>query len=431
MLEAPRKIRVRPNGPLDGVPRLPGSKSIAQRVLLWAGFAEGTTLVDGAGTSEDVLSTIGCLDALGCIPRSGGRSLDDRLRVVGRPVPKTRALELAIGESGTLGRLLLGLLGTTSGARAVLRPSGTLAHRSSKALVDALRFAGARLTGQGFEQTVEGGAGSPPWKLVRPTSSQEVSALLGALAARGGGVLEVEGRIPSRPYVDLTVDCLRRFGVAVEEEHDTIRIAGGLRAPTDPWGIEPDASAAGTALAAAATSAGRVCVEGLGSTSSQGDVRVIDHLAAFGVETRATPTTLEAHGAPTRGAELDLADTPDLAPPLAMVAARAAHDLGATSRLDGLATLRGKESDRVAALADCLSAANFAVRSGSDWLVVGPGKTPPAHLRRSALGDHRIAFALVLLGTFACEVTIEGADCVSKSWQGSFDSFLKLGADVS
>ncbi|MEX1023823.1 MAG: hypothetical protein WD226_01995, partial [Planctomycetota bacterium] len=150
--------------------------------------------------------------------------------------------------------------------------------------------------------------------------------------------------------------------------------------------------------------------------SPQGDVRMVEHLAAFGVDAHGSATELGARGLPSRGAVLDLAGEPDLAPLLAVVALRAALDHGSTSELHGLGTLRGKESDRLAALAELVAELGFEGRVVDDALFVGPGtpRRPSAPL--DPAGDHRIAFAQALLGTFLDGIDVLAPECVSKSW---------------
>jgi 3-phosphoshikimate 1-carboxyvinyltransferase len=206
-------------------------------------------------------------------------------------------------------------------------------------------------------------------------------------------------------------------------------VQGPLRAPPQPLELEPDASAAAVGLAAACLSGGELVVPGLDRGSLQGDVRIVEHLARFGCDAAEEPGRLRAQGAPTRGASLDLSGEPDLAPVLAAVAADAAARLGAESRLEGLATLRGKESDRIAVLEEGLSRLGLAVQAGASSLRIAPGRGPlRAPLELDARGDHRMAFAFALLGLLVEGVRVRDAGCVAKSWPSFWEDLEALGA---
>ena len=227
-------------------------------------------------------------------------------------------------------------------------------------------------------------------------SSQEVSGLLLALAAHPDEhELQVWGSVPSRPYLDLTLRLLASFGVHVTESPSshgsTFRVRGPLAEPQVEVRVEPDASSAAVFLVATCLSGGTGRVPALGPESCQGDVRIVEHLGAFGVHAAYEADGLVARGAPTRGATLDLAGEPDLAPVLCAVAADAARR-GESSRLEGLGTLPGKESDRLAVLTQGLRAAGWQAACGSDWLEIGPA---PGGVPRRAPdgGDGRDALA--------------------------------------
>jgi 3-phosphoshikimate 1-carboxyvinyltransferase len=236
----------------------------------------------------------------------------------------------------------------------------------------------------------------------------------------------------------MTIASLADFGAAVEvaatAAGESLRVRGPLVAPEDPVAIEPDASSAGVALCAAALSDGELVVPGLGHGSRQGDVAIVEHLAAFGVAAEARADGLFARGFPTRGAALDLERTPDLAPALAAVAAGVALRAGERSLFTGLGTLPGKESSRIAVLAAGLAALGLAVDAGADRLAIGPppggsaGDAGPLEL--DAAGDHRMAFAFALCGLVREDVGVRGADAVAKSWPGFWDDMRSIGLTV-
>lgn len=439
---------------VEGSFRPAGSKSIAQRALVAAALCAGPTRIEGAPEADDVNGAVDWAYQVTAarrwvVPSEPGNGAG---RVVVRGFPPGPRAGLApagpvtVFESGTLARLATAAHGLAGlpGARVRIDAEGSLLTRSSAPLFACLARAGCEIEhlgrADGWPAHVRAVAPREGELLVleNPVSSQEVSGLLIALAAHEGAhALRVVGTVPSRPYVDITRRLLARFGVDArcdESENGALfTVRGPLRAPTDALAIEPDASSAAVALCVACLSNGSagIMVPGLGLDSLQGDVRVVEHLRAFGCDARATPDALIARGVPTRGADLDLSGEPDLAPPLAALAAAAAlAEPGAPSRLRGLGTLRGKESDRIAALVAGLDAIGLCVEANADSIaVVAPAREP--HRERvvvDARGDHRIAFFGALLGLVRPEVYVADSRCVSKSWPRFWEDLEKLGA---
>jgi len=429
-------------GVVRGAVRVPGSKSIAQRAVVLASLCPGRTRLAGLPDGDDVVAALALVAAAGARVE---KLAPAACAIDGRPPGPHRGWRadpaLVAGESGTLARLATAAFAFCgdAGRPGTIDVRGTLAQRSSAALFDALRRAGvrtepadasrwpARLTPIG-----------PPHEvlLVDPASSQEVSALLVALAAwPGEATLVVRGAIPSRPYLELTRSALEAFGARIEElpreGGAEFRVTGPLRAPEAPIAVEPDASAAAVALAAGCLSGGEVAIAGLTRRSRQGDARIVEHLAAFGCEARADDDALRARGVPARAADLDLAGEPDLAPVLAAVAARAALESGGTSRLSGLGTLPGKESSRIEVLAAGLSAAGFSALATRDALAIGPGRPRPPAGPLASHGDHRMAFAFALLGLSVEGVQVAEPGCVAKSWPGFWRDLERAGASIA
>jgi len=420
-----------------------GSKSLAQRALLAAAVAHGECEIDGLSEAEDVRCALRALQALGVACESTSPT---RVRVRGIPPGPdcglTAESEVCAGESGTLARLSTALLALSSrsGARCTITATGSLFFRRSLPLFEALSAAGVELVRQNLPGTwpVELVSVAAPveLELSRPVSSQEVSGLLLALAAQAGErVLRVRGPIPSAPYLRLTIGLLEAFGVSVARHAVTtdevhFRVCGPLTAPRATLALEPDASSAAVALAAACLSGGELLVPGLGPDSAQGDVRIVECLAAFGCDARSGAQGLVARGFPARGAELDLAGEPDLAPVLCAVAAGAALRHGATSVLRGLATLPGKESDRLSVLAEGLRKLGLGVEAGMDFLGIARGESRGARspVLLDPHGDHRMAFAFALLGCLRQQVFVRDPHCVGKSWGSFWSDMERLGA---
>ncbi len=424
---------LRPAGPLRGALRAPGSKSIAQRALVCAAIAEGTTRLAGLPDGEDVRAALALVAACAAPsePASGG-AIDRTGAPPGAGRGWSPPVELDLGQSGTLARLALATLALCApeGTRVSLAARGSLLRRSTPALLTCLRSAGVEVSSEAWP--VELVSHPPPTVLLleHPCSSQEVSALLIALAAWPvEHVLEVRGAIPSRPYVDLTRRVVTDFGATVgtsrTEAGEAFSVHGPLRAPRGRLEIEPDASLAAVALAAGCITGGEVTALGLSGSSAQGDVRVVEHLAAFGCRAEFTTEGIHALGEPQHGAELDLEGEPDLAPVLAIVAAAS----GAWSELRGLSTLPGKESSRIEVLARGLEQAGWQAVARADSLRIGPRRSGGDGLAvLDPQDDHRMAFAFALLGLLRAGLAVSRPACVGKSWPSFWDDLGRIGA---
>ncbi len=477
--DAPGEARgFTPSSAVQGEIRVPGSKSIAQRLLVGSLLAHGTTEIEGLPPSDDVMHALRCARAAGATFPSEGRK-DDLLatallsrrglgRLSGAP-PSAREgsrpwCTLPVGESGTAARLFTAVcaLSRPAGSGAEIIPSGSLTARSSPALFRALREAGVGVEHPGARLGEAQGAPANGWpvsltaaeppavvELHDPTSSQDVSALLFALAAYPEERrLRVHGGTPSRGYIEVTRRVLQSFGVVVQSVDpagsaravEEFVVHGPLIAPTGPVQVEADASAAAVALSAGALSGGgRVWVPGVGTASVQPDAAIHRALAAFGVDTSgSTVDQLMAQGSPSRGAAIDCSGTPDLAPVLAAVAGYVARTVGEASQLTGLETLPGKESSRIEVLAEGLSAIGLSVHATDHSLRVGPSgarddasrssEAGRRHLRLDPRGDHRMAFAFALLSLFEPGVFVSNPGCVGKSWPRFWSALAASGA---
>jgi 3-phosphoshikimate 1-carboxyvinyltransferase len=414
-------IGLRPGREIRGSLRVPGSKSIAQRVLLAGSLASGRTRIAGLPRGGDVDAALVLIESAGARVE---RLAPAAIAITGRPPGPHRGLApadpVSAGESGTLARLATAALALASspGKRYEIRAEGTLLRRESRALFEALERAGVEVEhlgrADGWPARVRSIGPPSTLRIEHPGSSQEVSALLLAASAWPDEItVEVEGEVPSRPYLELTRAVLKRFGPRP------------LVAPPDPIEIEPDASSAAVLLAAGCLSGGRALALGLQEDSAQPDARAVGLFAHLGCRTGWEDAGPWAEGTPDRGAIIDCADTPDLAPVLAALAAAAAIRAGASSRLTGLGTLSGKESDRIAVLARGLAAVGLDLRSGRDWLEIGPS----ARIRGAVLdpqGDHRMAFAFALLGLVVDGVSVSDSGCVAKSWPGFWEDLGSL-----
>jgi 3-phosphoshikimate 1-carboxyvinyltransferase len=406
--------------PPDAVVRVPGSKSITNRALLCAAFADGRSVLSGALFADDTRAMMGAIEALGA---SVERSEDaGTVAVTGGPLATRRLTRVDALASGTTSRFILPAIATGT-AECVVDGEPQLRERPFEPLVEALVALGA--TVHALEQpgrlplAVHGPAAGGEVTIPGHISSQFLSGLLlaGPRMARGVSV-SLSSPLVSVPYVEMTRAVMAAFGVA---SHG-LRVARADYLATD-FAIEPDASAASYFFAAAAISGGRVTVEGLGRDSIQGDVAFVDVLERMGasVERGADSITVTG-GEELRGVEVDMADISDTAQTLAAVAVFAQGP----TRIHGIGFIRRKETDRIAAIVSELRRAGIEATEEEDGFVIVPGAVRAA--RFETYGDHRMAMSLALLGLRVEGVELINPGCVAKTYPGFFADLASLAA---
>ena len=419
-----------------GTIRLPGSKSISNRVLLLAALAEGATEIFDLLRSDDTDRMLEALSQLGvAIERDA-----ERVSVAGcSGAFPVKEAALFLGNAGTAFRPLAAVLALGMGTGpGHYRLSGVprMHERPIGDLVDALRSLGA-------DVRYAGAPGFPPLDIfpaaihaggavtVRgDVSSQFLSALLTALPLAGGDfTVQVEGELISRPYVGITLELMHRFGVTVgQRDWSEFRIAAGqhYRAPGKIH-VEGDASSASYFLAAGAIGGGPVRVEGVGRASIQGDVRFADALAAMGARVSSGESWIEV-AAPAAGRlkafDGDCNHMPDAAMTLAVLALFAEG----TTSLTNIASWRVKETDRIAAMAAELRKLGATVEDGNDYLRITP---PPAsrltpHATIDTYDDHRIAMCFSLAALGGVPVRINEPGCMAKTFPDYFEKFASI-----
>lgn len=430
--------------PLDsaaGTVRLPGSKSISNRVLLLAGLAAGTTEVHDLLDSDDTRVMLEALRALGCgIEPTGAASL--RVTGVGGR-PSAHEAKLFLGNAGTAMRPLtaaLAVVAATQGGTYELGGVPRMHERPIGDLVDALRQLGCTVDYLGHEGypplrvTGSGGAlrTDTPIRVRGDVSSQFLTALLLALplaAAQHDVLIEVEGELISKPYVEITLNLLARFGIVVGRDgwrRFTIPRGSACRTP-GAIHVEGDASSASYFVALGAIAAGDapVRIEGVGTDSIQGDIRFVDAARRMGADVASGPGWIEVRrGAwPLRPITLDCNHIPDAAMTLAVMALYAQG----TSRLTNIASWRVKETDRIAAMAAELRKLGAVVVEGADFIEIAP----PAAWRPAAIhtyDDHRVAmcFSLAAFNPAKLPVRILDPKCVGKTFPDYFETLFSV-----
>jgi 3-phosphoshikimate 1-carboxyvinyltransferase len=420
----------------QGVVTLPGSKSISNRTLLLAALSQGSTQVDELLDADDTRVMLQALQQLGVkIVRLGPKSV--RIDGCGGVFPVTEA-DLFLGNAGTAFRPLTAALVASAAVNRghyQLRGVARMHERPIGDLVDGLRQlqADIRYLGQ---------AGYPPLE-IRPaslktgtlqvrgdTSSQFLTALLmmaplvvQAQAESSALVIEVVGELISKPYIEITLNLMQRFGVQVQRqgwERFTIPAGARYQSPGQIT-VEGDASSASYFLAAGAIAGGPVRIQGAGARSIQGDVRFAEALALMGAKVVWGDDWIEASNQGTLQAiDLDCNAIPDAAMTLAMCALYA-HG---TTTLRHIASWRVKETDRLSAMATELRKLGASVEEGADYLRI----TPPMQWRSASIAtydDHRMAMCFSL-AAFATPLEIQDPGCVAKTFPDYFDVFRTI-----
>ena len=418
--------------------RLPGSKSISNRTLLLAALARGDTTLHGVLDSDDTRVMRGALAALGVAVDVLDGAENLRVHGIGSAggFPVKRA-QIFLGNSGTSARSLAGVLAMADGEYE-LRGVPRMHERPIGDLIEALRPAGANvrwLGNAGFPPLAispRGQAGAKTLRVRGDVSSQFLSGILMALPWTGEAArIEIEGDLISKPYVDLTLGLMARFGVQVAREEwraFEIPASGGYVSP-GTLDVEGDASSASYFLAAGAVGGGPVRVEGVGRASAQGDVRFMDVLEAMGATIDVGEQWIESSGSPPlKGFDLDM----NLIPDAAMTAAVLALFAEGPCRLRNIGSWRVKETDRIAAMATELRKFGARVEEGKDFLAVTPPRgflAPRAGLAPVSVDtyeDHRMAMAFSLAAFGPRPVRINDPRCVAKTFPDYFAEFEKL-----
>ena len=420
----------------NGTVHLPGSKSISNRVLLLAALSRGQTVVHDLLASDDTAVMLAALKQMGCsVEQTGSTVVIDGL--AGELL--NRQGKLFMGNAGTAMRPLtaaLALLGGDYELSGVPR----MHERPIGDLVDALRQLGCRidyLGNDGFPPLhLQPGklALSKPIAIRGDVSSQFLTALLMALplVAKQDIRIEVTGELISKPYIEITLNLLARFGILVRREGwQSFTIPAGCRyqSPGEIH-VEGDASSASyfVALGAIATGADAsdcIDIRGIGSASIQGDIRFVEAAQLMGAKVESSPNAIKvSRGAwPLKAIDLDCNHIPDAAMTLAVMALYA----DGTTTLRNIASWRVKETDRIAAMACELRKLGAVVEEGADFIRV----TPPAQWHRAAIhtyDDHRVAmcFSLAAFNPAGQPVRILDPKCVAKTFPDYFETLFSL-----
>lgn len=421
-------LTLNPLQSISGEVTLPGSKSLSNRILLLAALAEGDTKITNLLDSDDIRHMLNAFTKLGvnyelsadkteCLVQGGAGPLN---------FPKDAdAVELFLGNAGTAMRPLCAALCLGDG-EFVLTGEARMFERPIGDLVDCLRSAGAAIEYLGDENYpplkitgtgLKGGSVSIKGNI----SSQFLTAMLMAAPLCESDLeIVIDGELVSKPYILITLDVMKKFGVEVENhnyQRFVIKAGQKYRSPKEIM-VEGDASSASYFLAAAAIAGGTVRVHGTGTASVQGDAKFADVLEQMGAKVTWGETWIEVTKGDLNAVDVDLNHIPDAA----MTIATTALFAKGTTAIRNIYNWRVKETDRLAAMSAELRKVGATVEEGEDYIIV----TPPEKIQAAAIDtydDHRMAMCFSLAAFGDAAITINDPKCTSKTFPNYFELF--------
>lgn len=408
--------------PVDAMIVLPGSKSYTNRALACAALADGTSTITGALQSDDTDAMLHAVVALGLTVRRTGTTVE--VTGGGGTFPN-KDVRVDCRLSGTTTRFIVPMVCLGRGTY-IVDGAEPLRRRPMADQIHALSSLGARIAFLGetghLPVSIDAYGMTGGWVAVAgDVSSQFLSGLLISGPCMDKGLRAgLATTLVSRPYVEMTVEVMRKFGANVDEPdgRSFIVAPGGFRATE--FAIEPDASAASYVFAAAAMTGGRVRVPGLVG-SRQGDLAFVSVLTQMGCTVSVDGDAIEVIGpAQLHGVEADLSDCSDTAQTLAVVAACA----DSPSRITGVGFIRGKETDRIASTVNELRRCGVDATAEPDGLSITPSPVRPAVVE--TYDDHRMAMSFALLGLKFPGIVIADPGCVSKTYPGYWNMLASL-----
>lgn len=422
------QLHLSPIHKVNGTVNVPGSKSLSNRALLLAALASGETHLTNLLDSEDIQHMLNALKQLNVNYRLS--SCKTQCWVTGNAgsFNISQPVSLFLGNAGTAMRPLCAALACSQGEFELIGEP-RMEERPIGALVDSIRQAGAKidyLKNAGFPplkitgQAIQGGKITVDGSV----SSQFLTALLmSAPLFEQDSSIEISGELVSKPYIDITLDTMAKFGIEVENHQYQRFVIKGKQQYQSPghFMVEGDASSASYFLAAGAIKGGTVRVTGIGKNSIQGDIRFAEVLEKMGAKVNWQDEFIEVTGAPLTAVDLDMNHIPDAA----MTIATTALFAKGTTSIRNIYNWRVKETDRLAAMSCELRKVGAIVEEGEDYISI----TPPKKLIHAAIdtyNDHRVAMCFSLVALSDTAVTINDPACTAKTFPDYFQRFATL-----
>ena len=412
--------------PRGGSVKAVSSKSHAHRLLIAAALADRETKLVCGNVNADILATVGCLEALGAKITYEQETFT--VTPLAQPLSDgLRTLDCA--ESGSTLRFMLPVA-CALGTDASFTMRGRLPERPLTPLYEELAMHGCVLSPQGSSPlNASGKLTGGEYKIIGNVSSQFITGLLLALPLlQEDSRIDVVGKLESRPYVDLTLQVLKSFGIEIEERFGSFFIKGGQQYQSPGTvTVEGDWSNAAPWLVLGAVADQPVTITGLDINSVQGDRSFIYVLKRFGAIVETAENDVSVHGGKLKAIDMGVRDIPDLVPMITVVALAAEGQ----TRILSAARLRLKESDRLNATSQTLRAFGAQITETHDSLTID-GEYPLHGAAVASQNDHRIVM-MAAIASALCDgtVTIEQAEAVNKSYPRFFDDLRSLGASIT
>jgi len=421
-------LTLSPINTVNGTVNLPGSKSLSNRALLLAALANGETTIHNLLDSDDIRHMLDALKALGINYALSDDKTTCKVTGNGGAINSDSIHELYLGNAGTAMRPLCAALCLGQGTF-TLTGEPRMSERPIDSLVEALQTMGCDISYHDFPGfppvTIKGtGLKGGHVKIDGSVSSQFLTAfLMAAPLANDDITIEIVGELVSKPYIEITLDLMSKFGVEVEHEnlqHFSIKGNQQYQSPGDVF-VEGDASSASYFLAAAAIKGGTITVTGVGSDSVQGDKHFADVLEAMGAEVTWQPHSITVNAGELTAVDMDMNHIPDAA----MTIATTALFAKGTTAIRNIYNWRVKETDRLNAMATELRKVGAIVEEGHDFITI----TPPEKINHAEIdtyNDHRIAMCFSLVALSDTSITINDPGCTAKTFPTYFDEFSRI-----
>ncbi len=415
---------------LTGSLEIPPSKSVSHRAIISAGLAKGKSVISNVLMSQDMIATCDAMVALGA-SISYQEELNGRftLTILGCDPLALKSETIQCNESGSTLRFIIPIV-LLQPKRAVITGKGRLVTRPMKPFYDIFAEKGIYhehlQAGQDLPLAVEGALTPGTYRIDGGVSSQFITGLLFALPLLDGdSVIELTSTLESKPYIDITLDVLKSFGIAIINDNDQRFVIKGnqIYSPCN-YRVEGDFSQ-GAFWLVAGTIGQRMACHDLNVASQQGDKVIVDILKEMGGDISIGADKLIVNKAETLGTVIDVSQCPDLVPILGVIASLSR---GATTIING-ERLRFKESDRLMATADVLNKLGGKVEETADGLVIqGIDRFTGGQV--TSHNDHRIAMAVAIASSRATgKIILDGAEAVNKSYPHFWEDFTKMGGE--
>ncbi len=425
------QLTLNPIGKINGEVHLPGSKSLSNRALLIAALANGTTKITNLLVSDDINHMLNALTSLGI--KYTLSECGTECTVVGNNgfFSNKEPLELYLGNAGTAMRPLCAALAASEGEY-TLTGEERMKERPIGHLVDALAQLNANIE---YLENKD----YPPVKIKGQALAGKVVTIDGSISSqfltailmispllKTDTTIEIDGELVSKPYIDITLDIMRRFGVdIVNNDYKSFTVSGNQSyQAVERYMVEGDASSASYFLAAGAIKGGEITVHGVGKLSVQGDKHFADVLESMGAEVHWHDESITVIGKALTGVDMDMNHIPDAAMTIATTALFATG----TTSIRNIYNWRVKETDRLNAMATELRKVGAKVEEGEDYITIIP-PTSLKHAEIDTYNDHRVAMCFSLVALSDTPVTINDPGCTAKTFPDYFDKLAQVSCD--